>query len=232
MDGCIIQVVNFRIAILPLLFSVTLFPPGGDKPFNPPRATHAKTYPAVEVHDDEQVSVAIDPFDLPDKAAVFRTNYKEHNFLPVRVIISNDSDKTLILRDLTAQYITSRRDKLEPATNDDLYRRLARATKRPDKQSVPLPIPLPKKNKPAVATEVLREVDDAMLTPVPVTAHSTYSGFLFFDIAGIEVPEAGAHVFLSGMKIDGKELFYFDIPLEKYLNHQPGKTLPELPKSP
>jgi len=215
--------VNSRITILPLLLSVALVRAGDDKPFNPPRATHAKTYPAMEVHDDERVSVAIDPYDLPDKAAVFRTNYKEHDFLPVRVIISNDGDKTLILRDLRVQYITNRRDKLEPATNDELYRRLARTTKRPDKQSIPLPIPLPKKNKPAVATEVMREVDDAMFTPVPVTAHSTYSGFLFFDISGIAVPEAGAHVFLSGMKIEGKELFYFDIPLELYLNYRPGK---------
>jgi hypothetical protein len=216
--------VNSRIAILPFLLAVSLFsPPGDDKPFNPPRAAHAKTYPAVEVHDDELVSVAIDPFDMPEKAAIFKIKYKEHNILPVRVIISNDSDKTLILRDLQVEYITVRRNKLEPATNDDLYRRLARAPKRPDKPGVQLPIPLPKKNKPAVATDVLREIDDAMFTPVPVTAHSTYSGFLFFDIAGIEIPEAGAHVFLSGMKIDGKELFYFDIPLEKYLSYQPGK---------
>lgn len=196
---------------------------GDDKPFNPPKATHAKTYPAVEVHDDERVSIAIDPFDMPEKAAIFRVNYKDHEILPVRVIISNDSDRTLMLSDLKVQYITVQRDKLEPATNDDLYRRLARAVKRPDKKGVQLPIPLPKKNKPAVATEVMREIDDAMFTPVPVTAHSTYSGFMFFDIAGIDVPEAGAHLSLSGMKIDGKELFYFDIPLEKYLNYQPGK---------
>jgi hypothetical protein len=218
--------VNFRITILALLLSVALIAAGDDKPFNPPRATHAKTYPAMEVHDDERVAVAIDPFDQPVKAAVFKANYKEHNILPVRVIISNDSDKTLILRDLRVQYITGRRDKIEPATNDDLYRRLA-SLKRPDRQRVPLPIPLPRKNKPAVATEVMREVDDAMFTPVPVTAHSTYSGFLFFDISGIDVPEEGAHVFLSGMKIDGKELFYFDIPLEMYL-----KQSRELPKSP
>ncbi|MBZ5523081.1 MAG: hypothetical protein LAP21_12660 [Acidobacteriia bacterium] len=214
---------NLRIAILPLLLTAALFPMGDDKPFTPPKATHAKTYPAVEVHDDEKVSVAIDPFDMPDKAAVFKANYKEHNILPVRIIISNDSDRTLMLTDLKVEYITVGRDKLEPATNDDLYRRLARAVRRPDKPGVQLPIPLPKKNKPAVATDVMREIDDAMFTPVPVTAHSTYSGFLFFDISGIEVPEAGAHVFLSGMKIDGKELFYFDIPLEKYLNYQPGK---------
>lgn len=213
----------FRIAILPVLLTAAMFSPG-EKPFDPPRATHAKTYPAVETHDDEQVSVAIDPFDMPEKASVFHADLKGHGFLPVRIIISNDSDSTLMLRDLKVQYITVNRDKLEPATNDDIYRRLAKMPKRPEKPPVQLPIPLPrKKDKPAVATAALQEIDAAMFMPVPVTAHSTYSGFMFFDISGIDPPEAGAHVYLSGLKINGKELFYFDIPLEKYLSYRPGK---------
>jgi hypothetical protein len=217
------QAVNPRIPLLSFVLAATLFVPGDNKPFNPPPATHAKTYPAVETHDDERVSIAIDPFDMPEKSGVFRTNFKEHGFLPVRIIVSNDSDRTLMLTDLKVEYITVKRDKLQPATSDDLYRRLARTVRRPDRPGVPLPIPIPKKNKPAVAIDVMQEIDAAMFVPVPVTAHSTQSGFIFFDIAGIEIPEAGAHVFLSGMKINGKELFYFDIPLEKYLSYQPGK---------
>jgi len=216
--------VNPRITLLSFLLAVALFAPG-DKPFNPPKATHAKTYPAVETHEDEQVSVAIDPFDTAEKLAVFRVNFKEHGFLPVRIIVSNDSERMLILSDLTLEYVTARRDKLQPAVSDDLYRRLAKPIKRPDQKGppLPIPIPLPQKNKPSVPVEVMREINDAMFSPVPVPPHSTQSGFVFFDIAGIDNPEAGARINFAGMKIAGKELFYFDISLDKYLNPQPAK---------
>lgn len=219
------QAVHTRSLLAVLLVLAAIALEAGDKKgFSPPPATHAKTYPAHESHNDEKVSIAIDPFDMADKATIFKANYKEHDFLPVRVIISNDGDKPLMLDDLIIEYITVNRHKLEPATKDDLYRRLARTGPRPDKPSVPLPIPLPKRGqKPAVSKEVLAEIDDAQFLTFPVEPHSISSGFVFFDISGIETPEAGAHVYLSGMKAGGKELFYFDIPLEKYLNYQPVK---------
>ena len=198
---------------------------GDSKPASAlPRATHAKTYPAHETHDDEGVSIAIDPFDMPDKTASFKVKYKENDFLPVRLIISNDGDKTVMLDDLQVQYITVNRKKLEPLATEDLYRRLARTDSIPGKKPpVQLPIPLPKKNKAAVSKEAIAEIDSMQFSTVPVTAHSTNGGFLFFDISGIETPEAGAHIYISGIKINGKELFYFDIPLEKYLNYHPGQ---------
>jgi hypothetical protein len=209
--------------ILIFLLLATVLGAAGDKPSATlQRATHAKTYPAHETHDDEGVSIAIDPFDMPDKAAGFRVKYKDNGVLPVRLIVSNDSDKTLMLDDLQIKYITVSRDKLEPMATEDLYRRLARTGNIPGKKP-PVPLPLPKKNRPAVPKEDIAEIDSMQFSPVPVTAHSTNSGFLFFDISGIETPEAGAHIYISGIKINGKELFYFDIPLEKYLNYHPGQ---------
>jgi hypothetical protein len=212
------------ICTLLLVLSAANLPADNKKSFDPPRATHAKTYPAHETHDDEKVSVAIDPFDLADKAAIFKVNYKENGFLPVRVIISNDGDKPIMLTDLSIEFITVNRRKLEPADKDDLYRRLARTGKTPGKSQVPLPIPLPKRGqKPAVSNETMAEIDAAQFYTFPVEPHSVHSGFVFFDVSEIDNPEAGAHVYLSGMKVEGKELFYFDIPLEKYLSYQPGK---------
>jgi len=209
--------------ILIFLLLATVLGAAGDKPSATlQRATHAKTYPAHETHDDEGVSIAIDPFDMPDKTASFRVKYKENDFLPVRLIVSNDSDKTVMLDDLKIYYVTVDRKKLEPASSDDLYRRLARTGYIPEKKP-PVPLPLPRKNKPSVPKESMMEIDSMQFSPVPVTAHSTNGGFLFFDISGIETPEGGAHVYLSGIKINGKELFYFDIPLEKYLNYHPGQ---------
>jgi hypothetical protein len=213
-----------RIIVALLLVLAALNLAADKKAFDPPRATHAKTYPAHEAHDDEKVSVAIDPFDLADKAAIFKVNYKDNGLLPVRVIISNDGDKPVMLSDLSIEFITVNRRRLEPADKDDLYRRLARAGKTPGGPSPKLPIPLPKRGqKPAVSNETLAEIDAAQFYTFPVEPHSIHSGFVFFDVAGLDNPEAGAHVYLSGMKVDGKELFYFDIPLEKYLSYQPGK---------
>jgi hypothetical protein len=209
------------IAILCLVLCTALA--GGEKKgFSPPPAAHARTYPAQETHSDEKVSIAIDPFDMPDKASIFRVNYQAHDLLPIRVIVSNDGDDTLMLTDLKVVYITVKREKIEPATSEDIYRRLAKLNRRPDQPRVS-PMPLPKRKIQSISKDDLAEISDAMFAPVPVTAHSTNSGFLFFDISGVETALAGAHVYISGLKINSKELFYFDIPVEKYLKSQPVK---------
>ena len=214
------------ILILCFLVTATLTQAGDTKPvFNPPPATHAKTYPAHEAHDDEKVSIATDPFDMPYKAKIFKINYQERGFLPIRLIISNDGDLALNLNDLKIQFITVRRDKLEPATSDDIYRSVIHLKRNPSGPRVPLPIPVPRSKDPVSkeAKEAMAELSVAQFLPVPVEPHSLRSGFLFFDVTGIQTPEAGAHIYLTGVKVGGKELFYFDIPLEKYLTYQPGK---------
>jgi len=195
------------------------------KLFTPPPRAAANTYPAHESHDDEKISIAVDPFDVPDKAKVFRINYQERGFLPVRLIISNDSDEYLMLTDLKIEYITAGRDKIEPATTEDIYRRVVHLKRNPASPRVPIPIPLPRDNSPVgkEAKVAVNELDQAQFVPNPVDPHSLRSGFLFFDISGIDKPEDGAHVYLTGMKSGKKELFYFDIPLEKYLGNQSAK---------
>jgi hypothetical protein len=214
-----------RIPLLALGFSVLVFALAGasDKGFNPPRATHAKTYPLHETHDDENVSIAIEPYTSPDKAAIFKVKYREYGLLVVRMIISNDGDKPLMLDDLIVECVTARRVKLQPATKDDIYRRLARPEKAVSKPTVRLPIPGTGKRPTSISNEALQEIDSAMFVTVPVSPHSTNSGFLFFDVMDVENPEAGAHVYVSGVRAGTKELFYFDIPLEKLQDSAPAK---------
>jgi hypothetical protein len=195
----------------------------GDKGFSPPPVTHARTYPACEVHDDEAVSIAIDPYDRPDKAAIFKLKYREMGFLPIRLIISNDGTKPLMLDDLKVEYITVGRDKLEPATKEDIFRRIGHPAKAVSTPAVRIPIPGPGKRPAAISKEAAEEVDSALFVSVPVTPQSTNSGFLFFDVRDIENPEAGARIYVSGVRSGTKELFYFDIPLEKYLTQTPRK---------
>jgi hypothetical protein len=187
----------------------------GDKGFHPPPAAHAKTYPIHEAHPDEGVVIAIDPYDSPDKTAIFRVKYRGIDFLPVRLIISNDGSQPLLLDDLKVQYVTAHHDKLEPADKEDIFRRIAHPEKITKKSPVRLPIPGPRKRPTAIDKDSAEEVDSALFVTVPVTPQSTNSGFLFFDVRDIDDPEAGAHLFISGIRSGTKELFYFDIPLGK-----------------
>lgn len=193
-----------------------------DKGFNPPPVMHANTYVAHEAHTDEKVSIAIDPYDTAEKAAIFKLRYKDFGFLPIRLIISNDGDMPLMLDSIKIEFITEQRDKLQPATRDDIFRRIAHPEKIGSRPKVQLPIPLPRDNKP-IKTEVREEVEMALFVNVPVTPHATHAGFLFIDVAGLNAPEAGAHIAISGIRAGRQELFYFDIPLEKYLNNSGPK---------
>jgi hypothetical protein len=194
----------------------------GDKVFNPPPAAHAQTYPIHEAHTDEGVVIAIEPYDSPEKTSIFRVKYKQYDFLPIRLIISNDGAKPLMLDDLKIEYVTKRRDKLPPAVKQDIYRRIGHPEKVTDQSPVRLPIPGTHKQQPtAIKKDDAEEVDSALFVPVPVTPQSTYSGFLFFDVRDIEDPEAGAHIYVSGIRAGTKELFYFDIPLRKPTEQPP-----------
>src|SRR5947209_17842021 len=146
-----------KIAASLLLLTALLF---SEKHFNPPPAAHASTYPLHEAHKDEKVTIAADPCDTPEKTGVFKVNYKGYGFYPVRLIISNDSDQTLMLQDVKIEYITAKRDKLEPATDADIYRRLVK----PNKASKPGPgprLPFPTGKKQPLSKEAREEYESA-----------------------------------------------------------------------
>jgi len=195
----------------------------GAKEYTPPKAYPAKTYPARDEHGSEQVTIAADPYDTPDKAAaVFSTPYAEGEYLPIFLVISNDGDQTISLAKMELQLVTANRSKLAPATGDDLYRRFSRVKRRGDEPSR-LPVPLPRRRPDVgVKKQAEQEFDQAPFKAKAVEPHSTQSGFLFFDVQDINHPLAGAHLYVTGVRdSNGKELLFFDIPMEKYLSYRP-----------
>ena len=207
-----------RISLCLVLLTTLLF---SEKHFNPPPANHASTYALHEAHNDEKVTIAADPVDAQKMSAVFKENYWEHSLFPVRLLISNDSDQTLMLQDIKIEYITARRDKLQPASNDDIYRKFVRPNRADTSHpGAHLPFPVGKK-KVAISKDTQEEYESAQFAPVPVTPHSTHAGYLFFDMQG-EPPEPGAHLYVSGIKEGTKELFYFDIPMDKPASEPPA----------
>jgi hypothetical protein len=183
------------------------------KEFVKPAAQPAKTYSLHDQHSDEAVTAAVDPYDSAEKAQIFNVKWGEEGFLPIFLIVTNDGDQPISLADMQAQLITSHRDKLTAATNDELYRRLAHVSASGPKY----PLPFPRtKVKGAVGKKALDEMDAAQFSAKAVEPHSTQSGFVFFDVSGISSPLAGARFYLTGLRdAKGGELLYFEIPFQK-----------------
>ncbi len=185
--------------------------------FAKPHANPAATYPAHDEHKDEGVTVAVDPYDMPDKARIFNTNYAAEELLPVFLVVSNDGNAPVSLTGMKAELVTVNRTKIEASDEDDVFRRLSH----PSASTAPTyPLPFPRKKvKGAMNQKTRDEVESAMFNAKAVEPHSTQSGFLFFDVSGLSTPLAGAHFYLTGLRNgNGIELMYFDIPMEKYLS--------------
>jgi len=192
------------------------------KEFVKPAPQPAKTYPAHDSHPTEAITVAIDPYDMPDKAQIFSVKYQDDGFLPIFLIVTNDGDQPISLAGMKPQLVTVNRTKLAAATTDDLYRRLAHPTRRDN--PYPLPFPRTNKMKGALGKKAMDEIESAQFSAKAVEPHTTQSGFLFFDVAGLSTPLAGAQFFLTGVRdAKGNEVMYFEIPLEKYLSAPSGK---------
>lgn len=185
--------------------------------FVQPAVHPAQAFAAHDDHTDEKVAVAIDPYDLQDKADIFSVNYRDLGLLPVRLIVTNDGDEPVSLTGMKPTLVTVNRTKLLSLSADDIFRRLAKP--QPSDRKLPLPIPQGKKIKGGIKQQARDEVQAAEFAAQAVEAHSTRAGFLFFDIQGIDTPLAGARFFLTGVRNGkGDELMYFEIPLEKYLS--------------
>jgi hypothetical protein len=189
------------------------------KEFVMPVAQPARTYPAHDDHPQEKLVVAVDPYDVEDKASIFTVNFRNNDYLPVFFVITNDGDQPISLVDMKPQLNTKDRSKLLPASMDDLLRRLSRPS-RNDGARMPVPIPLPKKEvKGGVSRKTWDELERAQFAAKAVEPHSSVRGFLFFDIQDIRNPLPGATFYLMGVQdAKGNELMYFEIPMEKYLS--------------
>jgi len=194
------------VALVPLLALAA-------KEFAMPQAQPAKTYPAHDEHPLERMAVAVDPYDLADKAKIFSVQYREIGFVPIFVIVTNDGDQPVELAGMKAQLVTVNRAKISPAAGDDIARRLTRPKANADRYPIPFPT---KKVKGGLSKQAIEEIQNAQFAAKAVEPHSTQSGFVFFDVGGISSPLSGARFYLTRLRdAKGGELLYFEIPFQK-----------------
>ncbi len=198
------------VGLILALGAVTVW---ASKDFVPPRAGNANSYPNKDAHPSEKVTAAIDLYNTAPKDQIFITPYMQEGILPVLLIVSNDGDQPITVSNIRAQLVTSGNTKLESLNIDDVFRRVAHisgSTTPPPRLG---PIPL-SGNKNKKAQKQYEEITSAQFAAEAVEPHTTKSGFLFFDIAGVKQPVDGAHVYLTGMRdAGGNELMYFEIPV-------------------
>ena len=203
-----------RLPIVVLTLLVPTFLMAG-KSFVKPVAKTAFNYPAHDLHRDEKVSIAADPYDNPEKAKIFTINFAEHGFLPIFFIVTNDSDQPVSITNMQVKLITGNRSKLTPIDPDDLYRRLSNPQA---KTSSNIPLPFPRKVKGGVTKEQVDEIESCQFAARAVEPHTTQSGFLFFDVSDLSSPLRNATIDISGLAdAKGNELLFFEIPMDNYL---------------
>ena len=204
--------------LLAAALSATLFVPLllAAKNFVKPVAKAAFNYPAHDLHRDEKVAIAADPYDTPEKAGIFSVNFSERGFLPLFFVVTNDGDQPISLANMGIELITRNRSKLTPTSSEDIFRRLSN----PQARTSPRPFPLPRGNvKGTISQKEMDEIESAQFAAKAVEPHSTQSGFLFFDVGGISSPLAGANMNITGVDdAKGNELLFFEIAMDKYLS--------------
>jgi len=184
------------------------------KSFVKPVAKAAINYPAHDFHRDEKAAIAADPYDTPEKAKIFSTDFAGHGFLPIFFVVTNDGDQPISIGNMAITMLTAHHSKLTPITTDDLYRRLSN----PQSSTRPSPLPLPHKAKGGISKKEMDEIESSQFAARAVEPHTTQSGFLFFDVGGISSPLAGALIDITGVTdAKGNELMYFEVSVDKYL---------------
>jgi len=184
----------------------------------PPPVQPATSFPAVEVHLDEHLAIAVEPYDTHERESIFRVDYTDHGVMPVRLIVTNLGDRPISLRDARILFVTADGDRIQAAEPEDVERLMTRKERQGSKIPMPGPIP-PIHTKPKGSnSEIEQDFNTFEFSALAIEPHTTRAGFLFYVVGALSHPLIGAKLYLRAIRdADGHELFYFEIPFSKYL---------------
>ena len=201
-----------------LALSFTAAFPASDHNLQP--AKDAASYPAFDAHADEHVVIAAEPFDTKEKMSIFRVDYLKNGFMPIRIIVTNNGDRPISLVDARIHFITAAGDRIPAAEPEDVERRMTHVSNTGRKIPMPAPLP-PMGGKPKTPdSKIEQDFSEFEYAAIAVEPHTTRAGFLFYDMEGLGGnPLRSAKLRLRELRdADGKEMFAFEIPFDKYLD--------------
>ncbi|HEU5351553.1 MAG TPA: hypothetical protein VFU55_08140 [Terracidiphilus sp.] len=208
---------------LPLMVACAAVPALAHSHKAPP-VEPATTYAAVEVHRQEKVAIAAEPYDTQEKESIFRVDYLRHGIMPIRLIVTNLGDRPISLRDARIYFETPAGDMIQAAEPEDVERTMT--NKERMGQRIPLPAPLPSIHRKPKGSdkEIEADFDQFEYQSLVVEPHTTRAGFLWYDVSQLDNPLPGSKLYLKELRnADGHQLFYFEIPFDKYLKSKSGQ---------
>ncbi len=182
-----------------------------------PPVQPATSFAAIEMHEKEKVAIAAEPYDTREKESIFRVDYLSHGVLPIRLIITNNGDRPISLRDARILFQTPAGDRIQAAEPEDVERLMTMKERQGRKIPLPGPVAI---HTPAKASNknIEADFDQFEYQALVVEPHTTRAGFLFYDVSQLNNPLHGSKLHLHALRdADGHELFYFEIPFDKYL---------------
>jgi hypothetical protein len=172
----------------------------------PFKAAPAASYAHKQTNDG--ITIAAEPFTDPEKlkTAFGKLDPNEYGVLPVLVVIQNDGKESIRLDRLKVEYVSPKvRVEATPAREV----RYLRGVQRPGAVGGPAGrVKVFGKKNPLDAWEIDGRGFAAQFLPPGQAA----SGFFYFNTE----PQSGASIYINGLMEakSGKELFYFDVPLQ------------------
>lgn len=147
-----------------------------------------------------------------DKASLTSTafgklNPNQHGVLPVLLVLQNESKQAIRLEQMKIEYIDADRTRIDATPAADvpfLY-----GPRRPNFNPSPIPgINLNRKKNPLAVPEIETRAFSAKMMPPAESAH----GFFYFQTPH----RPGSKLYVTGLQnaATGKELLYFEIPLD------------------
>src|SRR3954464_3334762 len=183
-----------------------------------PAIQPATAFAAVEAHENEKVAIAAEPYDTSQKESIFRVDYLGHGIMPVRLIVTNNGDRPISLRDARILFQTRSGERIQAAGPEDVERLMTRKEREGGRIPMPGPIPTIKLKPKASNKDIEQDFTQFEYGALVVEAHTTRAGFLFYDVAQMKDPLSGSKLHVRKlMDAEGRELFYFEIPFDKYV---------------
>ena len=169
----------------------------------------ASSYPSRQTSDN--VTIAVVPYDTGNLAstAFGKANPYQYGVLPVLVIIQNDTQQAIRMDNVKVEYVAVDGSRIESTPALDV-KFVGPGPKRPQPNTgSPIPPGLIKHKKPLAAWEIEGRAFAARMLPPRESAN----GFFYFQTRHLP----GSKLYLTGLREanSGKELLYFEIPLDK-----------------
>jgi hypothetical protein len=195
---------NSLLLLLGLTASISTAPAlDKEKKFSPPPLTSINT---KTTNDGVTVAAFAYTTDEQAKPAFGKLNPYEHGVLPVLMVIQNDTQRAIRLDRMTVEYIDRNRERIENTPASEVP--YAKGPRKPNIGPGPIPGINIKKKNPLAAEEIEMRAWAAKMLPPGEMAY----GFVYFRTGH----RPGAKLYVTGMQEagSGKELFYFEVPLD------------------